>query len=101
MLEHGWRARLRPRALIAAGRSLMDGWSVVDRLGQVGVPTLVVAGHDDVLFPPECQHQLANGIPGARLVLVDDAGHNPHDEKRSAVLRAVREFLSPAETATD
>ena len=100
MLEHGWRARLRPRALIAAGQGLMDGWSAVDRLGQVGVPTLVIAGHDDVLFPPDCQRQLAGGIPGARLVLVDDAGHNPHDEQRPIVLRAVREFLSSSETAT-
>lgn len=101
MLEHGWRARFRPRALIAAGRGLLDGWTVVDRLGDIGVPTLVLAGREDVLFPPECQHQLAEGIPDAHLLLVDDAGHNPHDEQRSAVLRAVRPFLAPSATPPD
>ena len=101
MLEHGWRARLRPRALIAAGQGLLDGWSVVDRLGDIDVPTLVLAGREDVLFPPECQHPLAEGIPDAHLLLVDDAGHNPHDEQRPVVLRAVRQFLAPSPTPPD
>lgn len=98
MLEHGWRARLRPRVLIAAGQGLLDRWSVVDRLEDIEVPTLVVAGREDVLFPPECQRQLADGIPDARLLLVDNAGHNAHDEQSSAVLRAVRQFLAPSAT---
>jgi proline iminopeptidase len=92
----GWRSRLRPEALQFAGRSLTAGWSVVDRLAEITVPTLVIAGRDDFVFPPECQRELADGIPGARLVLIDDAGHNPHDERPAAVMAVLRPFLAGA-----
>ncbi len=44
-LIHGaWRSRSRPEALIFAGRELLNGWTVMDRLGEIKVPTLVMAG---------------------------------------------------------
>ena len=90
----GWRSRIRPEALIQAGRELMPGWSVVDRLGEIDVPTLVIAGDQDFVFPPECQAQLAQGTHGSQLVLVDGAGHDPEDEQPALVLGVVRSFLS-------
>ena len=98
LAEGGWRSRIRPDAFIHASRHLLDGWSVVDRLGSITVPTLVMAGRDDFVFPPECQHELADGIPGAQLVLVDGAGHDPQDEKRDEVLHALTTFLAAKET---
>jgi proline iminopeptidase len=100
-LRHGWRSRMRPRALIASGRHLLDGWSVLDRLEQIDIPTLVLAGRDDVLFPPECQQQLVDAIPAARLVLIDDAGHNPQIEQPSDALRHVRSFLAAGRQAAE
>lgn len=94
-LMHGaWRSKMRPEALIFAGRHLVKGWTVLDRLGEISVPTLVLAGTDDFVFPPECQRELAAGIPGARLRLVERAGHNPHDEQTTEVMRAVRDFIA-------
>jgi proline iminopeptidase len=90
----GWRSRIRPEAFIYASRQLLADWSVVDRLGEIAVPTLVLAGRDDFVFAPECQRELAEGIPGSQLVLVDRAGHNPHDEQPDEVRRAVRAFLA-------
>ncbi len=72
----------------------MPGWSVVDRLGEIEVPTLVIAGDQDFVFPPECQAQLAQGIHGSQLVLVEGAGHDPEDEQPALVLGVVRSFLS-------
>jgi proline iminopeptidase len=89
----GWRSRIRPEAFIHSSRSLLPGWSVVSRLGAIAVPTLVLAGRDDFVFPPECQRELADGIPRSELVLVDHAGHNPHDERPERVMRSVRSFL--------
>jgi len=49
-LIHGeWRSKMRPEALIFAGRHLLKDWSVMDRLGEITVPTLVMAGRDDFL----------------------------------------------------
>jgi proline iminopeptidase len=94
-LIHGaWRSKIRPEALIFAGRDLLKGWTVMDRLGEITVPTLVMAGRDDGVFPPECQRELAASIPNARLHLVDRAGHSPHMEQTAEVMAAVRHFLA-------
>jgi proline iminopeptidase len=58
------------------------------------VPTLVIAGRWDFLFPPEHQAILADRLPNARLELVECAGHNPHIERQAEVVQAIREFLA-------
>jgi proline iminopeptidase len=93
MLAGEWRTKMRPEALIHAGRVLLDGWTVMDRLGEITVPTLVIGGRDDFLYPPEHQAQVAAGIPGARLRIIERAGHNPHSEERAEVMVAVSDFI--------
>jgi proline iminopeptidase len=95
MLEGGWRMKARPEALTFGGQ-MMRGWSVMDRLGEIHVPTLVIAGHDDFLFPPESQALLAAGIPNARLQIIERAGHNPQSERPAETLAAVADFLAAA-----
>ena len=85
--------KTRPEALIFAGRHLLPGWTVMDRLGEIRTPTLVLAGRDDFLFPPEHQVALAAGIPGARLEFIERAGHNAHTERPAEVMQAVRAFV--------
>jgi pimeloyl-ACP methyl ester carboxylesterase len=89
----GWHTKLRPEAFIFAGRTLLKGWSIMGRLAEIVVPTLVMAGREDFIFPPECQRALAAGIPNARLRLIERAGHNPHEEQTAEVIEAVREFI--------
>ncbi|HSJ85030.1 MAG TPA: alpha/beta hydrolase [Acidimicrobiia bacterium] len=93
MIHGGWRSQPRPETLIFAGRQLIRGWTVMDRLDEIKVPTLVMAGREDFVFPPECQEELAAGIPGARLRIIEHAGHIPHEEQTSEVMEVVREFL--------
>jgi pimeloyl-ACP methyl ester carboxylesterase len=88
------RTKARPEALIYGASHLLAGWTVMDRLASLSVPTLVIAGRDDFLFPPEHQAQLAAGIPRARLRIVERAGHNAHTERPDIVLPEVGEFLS-------
>jgi proline iminopeptidase len=95
MIRGGWRVKMRPEALIFAGRHLVRGWTVMDRLGEITVPTLVMAGRDDFVFPPECQLELAAGIPDGRLRIIERAGHSPHVEQPAEVMQAVRDFISP------
>ena len=44
-------------------------------LHRIDLPTLVIGGKADVLTPPMEARRLARGIPGARLVLMERAGH--------------------------
>ena len=57
------RSKGRPQAEIFGFGQLTKGWTVMDRLGEIKVPTLVMAGRDDFVFPPEHQGQLAAAIP--------------------------------------
>jgi proline iminopeptidase len=89
------RAKARGEAFVFAANHLYEGWSVTDRLGEIDVPTLVMAGRDDFQFPPECQVELAAGIPDARLEIIERAGHNAQAERPLEVTQAIREFIAP------
>ena len=64
-----WRSKMRPQALIFAGRHLLKGWTVMDRIAEITVPTLVMAGRDDFVFPPEHQLELAAARSGVTRVV--------------------------------
>lgn len=87
------RMKTRPEPFLFAFNELYRDWNVMDRLGEINVPTLVLAGRDDWLFPPEHQTMLAAGIPNARLEIIERAGHNPQSEQTAAVMEVVRNFL--------
>jgi len=67
----------------------------LDALAAVAVPTLVIAGVQDKPFIEHCR-RMAAVIPGARLVVIDDAGHSPHNETPDAWWSAVSDFLALA-----
>jgi proline iminopeptidase len=94
LVSGGWRGRMRGDTFVYAGRHLTPGWSVLNRLGEIGVPTLLLAGADDFIFPPDCQSELASRIADSRLHLVPNAGHNPHDERPAETLAVIAEFLA-------
>ena len=47
---------------------------------------------------PSRAERVATAIPGARLAIVDGAGHTPHDERPEAFRRLVRAFLEEEPT---
>lgn len=96
MIAGALRMKRRPTAHVVGFGTLLKNWSVMDRLREIDVPTLVVAGRDDFLFPPECQAILADRLPHATLEIVERAGHNPQDENADAVVEAIRAFLQRA-----
>jgi proline iminopeptidase len=92
----GLRMKSRPEALIFGFSQLLKGWTVMDRLSEIKVPTLVLAGRDDFQFPPEHQAALAAGIANARLQIIEGAGHNAPAERSAEVIQAVRDFMAAA-----
>jgi len=63
-----------------------------DRLRQIRVPTLILHGRKDVLFPPENGRILAEAIPSAKLVYLERSGHALLEEMEE-VIDAVVGFL--------
>ena len=62
-------------------------------LGRIAVPTLVVVGEDDNLTPVAAATTLAEGIPGAELVVIDGAGHLSNLESPHEFTTALERFL--------
>lgn len=76
------------------------------RLGEIGMPTLVVVGKEDTITPPNESVILADGIPDSRLAILEGAGHFPMLEKPQVFNRLLADFLAqhtgqPAQEAAD
>jgi proline iminopeptidase len=69
-------------------------FDVRDRLGAIPVPTLVVCGAQDWICPPSQSRLIADGIPRAELMMVDNANHAVHQEANALVIARLREFLA-------
>lgn len=72
---------------------------VADRLGTLRVPTLVIVGEHDRATPPEKARAIATAIPGARLVVIPEAGHTSTLEAPDAVTTALEDFLAEVDRA--
>ncbi len=76
--------------------SLRD-WDIVDRLGEIEAPALVLSGLYDEATPviTETVHR---GIKGSVRVLFENCSHMPHLEETEKYLSVVEEFLDKAES---
>jgi pimeloyl-ACP methyl ester carboxylesterase len=63
-------------------------------LHRIGVPTLLVWGENDGLVPRKFGEAYRRGIPGAKLVVIPQAGHAPFEEQSEAFLAAFDQFLT-------
>ena len=63
-----------------------------DRVGGIKAPTLVTVGELDLVLPPRFSEQLVERIPGARLVVIPDSGHQPFQELPADYNRLLDEF---------
>jgi pimeloyl-ACP methyl ester carboxylesterase len=60
-------------------------------LSSIAVPTLVIHGTADPMFPLEHGQALTEEIPGARLLTLDGAGHGVDRADWATVVRAILE----------
>ncbi|MGZ5074660.1 MAG: alpha/beta fold hydrolase [Usitatibacter sp.] len=62
-------------------------------LARIACRTLVVAARSDALMPVELLEELANGIPGATLAIVEGSGHMASLEQPEEVTELLRGWL--------
>jgi non-heme chloroperoxidase len=63
------------------------------RLGEIGVPTLILWGEEDTLLPREEQERRAAAIPNATLRVYPETGHLAHWVRPEWVVRDLQTFL--------
>jgi 3-oxoadipate enol-lactonase len=64
-----------------------------DELHKVKVPTLVLVGEQDEATPPPMSHELAAGLPDARLKIIPGCAHVPQLQAPRVFLDAIADFL--------
>jgi len=68
--------------------------NVTSRLGQIRVPTLVVAAQQDLIKPVALSNLIQSAIPQAEMVIIPDAGHVAIFEKPAEFNTVVLGFLT-------
>lgn len=79
-------------AAVAAARSNARS-RTFEQLGEIGVPTLIIQGRHDRARTPEHGAEMRERIRGARLVVLEDAGHTPQLEQPEAFHEFALPFL--------
>jgi len=70
-----------------------DAFDVMERLGEIEVPVLVLTASEDKMTPPKYGAYMAEHIKRSTLVNIEDAGHLSPMEQPEAVTRAIRDFV--------
>jgi 3-oxoadipate enol-lactonase len=83
-----------PAGIVNALKALRDRPDATPNLKDVAVPTLVIVGREDALTPPAVAEKLTAGIHGARLVVLENAGHYSNLEQPEGFNQAVRALLA-------
>jgi pimeloyl-ACP methyl ester carboxylesterase len=64
-----------------------------NRLHRISVPTLFLWGAQDRIVSVDYGRRYCAAVPGARLELIDDAGHLPHIEQPQAFAGRILDFI--------
>lgn len=86
--------RSTPPEGYAACCETIEDFDVRGQLSGITAPTLVIAGADDPATSPEVVREIADGIPGARFVVIPRASHLVSAEQPEAVSAEIRQFLA-------
>jgi pimeloyl-ACP methyl ester carboxylesterase len=87
-------ARTSPDAIAVAQRAMAARPDMSSLLPRINVPTLVIAGVEDALIPPQEMQQIASAIPNGQYVEIAGAGHMAPVENPAAVNAALSHFVS-------
>ncbi len=70
----------------------LKDWDVMDRLGDIKVPTLLVGGRYDECRPAHLE-EMRRRIPGSRLAIIEDASHLCFAEQPAEFSTIINSFL--------
>jgi pimeloyl-ACP methyl ester carboxylesterase len=90
----GMMAETGPQAFVRQQRAIMGRMDSRRVLATIAVATLVLAGDEDEITPPDMARELADGISGAVLEIVEGCGHLSTIEQPQAVNAALARWLA-------
>ena len=81
-----------PKEVVMTDYGAMRVFDVLDRVGEIKAPTLIVHGYHDIQLPVKQMLRMAKAYPNA-VVRVIDAGHELPLEKPAELTEALERFL--------
>jgi L-proline amide hydrolase len=75
----------------------LKDWNIIDQLGKIRVPALVIGGrHDEAT--PAITGTVHRGIPGSEWVIFENSSHMPHLEETERFMQVLTQFLDRVES---
>ncbi len=90
----GMALDLGAEVFVRQTRALMARVDSVDTLATIDAPTIVVAGAEDEVCPPELHEIIAGAIPNAELTVLPECGHLSTIEAPEAVNKLLTELFA-------
>ena len=81
-------------SIVGASEAMMNRSDATGSLATIDVPTLIIAGEEDVLTPPKESRAMHAAIAGSRLEIIPGAGHVSNVERPAAFNQVLTEFLA-------
>lgn len=78
---------------------VIKDWDIVDRLGEIHIPTMVLSGRYDEATPMIAE-TVHHGISRSEWVLFENSSHMPHIEETERYLQVLTSFLNRIESQT-
>jgi pimeloyl-ACP methyl ester carboxylesterase len=86
--DHGPRLRATGEHRRAGDRFTLDD------VRDLPMPLLIIRGADSTIFTAEGAQRFADAVPDARLITVENAGHNVHGQNTPGFLEALVPFAT-------
>lgn len=96
--EAAERALRTPRhAAYECFKEFCTKYDIRDRVSNIKIPTLIIAGNKDNLTPVKLNRYLNKQIEGSKMVIIPDSKHMPMIEKADRVNEIMDEFINEIE----
>ncbi|RFF27261.1 MULTISPECIES: alpha/beta fold hydrolase [unclassified Wenzhouxiangella] len=92
-----WLAMVTANDRIGVSRAVhgvVSRKSILERIHQIQLPTLIIAADQDRATPPARARNMQERIDGSKLVMIEDSGHMTTAEKPDEVNRVLEEFYA-------
>ena len=86
-------ADVGPEAFVRQQTAVIGRADSRSTMGAIACPTLVLSGDSDNTIPNSLSVEMANGIPGAKLVILPNCGHLPQVEATEETIDTLLEWL--------
>jgi len=78
----------------SADLTACNNLDLTDDIAKINTPALFICGAVDKMTPPDFSRKIAASIPGAKVCVIEKAGHVVMIEKPEEVNKAISEFAS-------